>query len=55
MTGVTSKEWKGSREPLSSKGSLCKDFAAEAVPATIGTTGVVFSATEGAIRDMFSV
>ena len=55
MTGVTSKEWKGSREPLSVKGSLCKDFAAGAVPATIGTTGVVFSATEGAIRDMFSV
>ena len=56
MTGVTSNDSKESKEPLSFKGSLCKDFAAGTLSATIGTTGVVVvSATEGAIGNMFGV
>lgn len=56
MTGVTSNDSKESKELLSFKGSLCKDFAAGTLSATIGTTGVVVvSATEGAIGNMFGI
>lgn len=50
MTVVTSKESKGSRAPLNSKGFLWGDSTAGTVSFAIGTTGVgALSAIEGAI------
>lgn len=56
MTGVTSKDSKDSREPLSFKGSFWRDLVAEAVSLVTGTTGVgMLSIVAGAISAVWNL